>query len=476
MKCETVLPKNIRQIGEIQQNQRVYLEDYVMTFLRKKEKEAEQEEGSCFAGILAGSGEQEEDGFCIFIKGALLMDTEETEDPWEKLETEQKQCFPETEPVGCFVIGTLEETYVQEIMKHFEGTTFLIFHVQEGEENVYLAKENEYQRLKGYFIFYERNPGMQKYMAEHCREQQVEKEEGNSDTAIQSFRKKVKEKSGGKENRGMRYLASSFLTLTVLVLGITIINNYDKLREMEDTISRISQEQEQERQQLLAKAEEDLAVSSANVEADETKETAGETMTEDVQQAEAADGSGTGMNKSDTSENSGETQEASASAADQSAAASSRDILEDWPEELLNQEASNPEAQSQEAAEQGEADPEAQSGEIPDQETMSQTALNQETADRITGQISRSDQGLAERNYSAEEALDASSASAVGIEESSSLTGRNGKSVYTVKYGDTLADISVKYYGSLDMVEEICLLNQIDDANLIVPGEKIVLP
>lgn len=465
MKCETVLPKNIRQIGEIQQNQRVYLEDYVMTFLRKKEKEAEQEEGSCFAGILAGSGEQEQDGFCIFIKGALLMDTEETENPWEKLEAEQKQSFPETEPVGCFVIGMLEEAYVQEMMKHFEGTTFLIFHVQEGEENVYLAKENEYQRLKGYFIFYERNPGMQKYMTEHCQEQQVEKEEGNSDTAIQNFRKKVREKSGGKDNRGMRYLASSFLTLTILVLGITIINNYDKLREMEATISQISQEQEMERQQLLGKTEE-LAVSSTNVEkADETEEAASEPMTEtDAQQAEALAGAGTGMDEGNA-ENSGETQETSADSGTEaegvsSAEASSQDILEAWPEELMDQETPDSGALQQEAL----------------QETLSQETLNQQAADRISGQISRSAQGLAERNYSAEEALDANSSSADKTEEASSLTGRNGKSVYTVKYGDTLADISVKYYGSLDKVEEICLLNQIDDANLIVPGEKIVLP
>ena len=38
MKRETVLPKNVRQIGEIQQDKKIYLEDYVMTFLGKKKK------------------------------------------------------------------------------------------------------------------------------------------------------------------------------------------------------------------------------------------------------------------------------------------------------------------------------------------------------------------------------------------------------------------------------------------------------
>lgn len=39
MNRETVLPKNIRQIGEKQQDKKVYLEDYVITFIRRKEKE-----------------------------------------------------------------------------------------------------------------------------------------------------------------------------------------------------------------------------------------------------------------------------------------------------------------------------------------------------------------------------------------------------------------------------------------------------
>ena len=44
MKQETVLPKNIRQIGEIQQDKKVYLEDYVMTFIRKREKDAQEKD------------------------------------------------------------------------------------------------------------------------------------------------------------------------------------------------------------------------------------------------------------------------------------------------------------------------------------------------------------------------------------------------------------------------------------------------
>ena len=36
---ETVLPKNIRQIGDIQGTDRICLEDYVTTYIRKKESQ-----------------------------------------------------------------------------------------------------------------------------------------------------------------------------------------------------------------------------------------------------------------------------------------------------------------------------------------------------------------------------------------------------------------------------------------------------
>lgn len=501
MKCETVLPKNIRQIGEIQQNQRVYLEDYVMTFLRKKEKEAEQDEESCFAGILMGKKEQDEDGFCIFIRGALLMDTQETEKAWEKLEEEQRQNFPELEPAGCFVIGMLEEACVQEMMKHFEDSAFLIFHVQEGEENVYLAGENEYQRLKGYFIFYERNPGMQKYMTEHCREQQVEKEEGNSDAAILNFRKKVKEKAGERENRGMRYLSGSFLVLTVLVLGITIINNYDKLQEMEAVIAQLSQEQEN--QKLTVTLGEDLAVSSTNVGSDNSEkedggaaaegeaQKNGESDDDSAMQNESADDS----TQTDTSRAAQGLAERNYSAEEGLAVSSSSAAVSSEEDSVNSPVAEEGLTVNSPVAEEGLTvnSPVVEEGLTVNSSVVEEglTANSSVPEGELTADLSVPEDNLSAASASAEDSAAASDqtsaadgsaetvtagSSAGSIEESSGLTGRNGRSVYTVKYGDTLADISVRYYGSLAKVEEICQLNQIDDANLIVPGEKIVLP
>ena len=47
---------------------------------------------------------------------------------------------------------------------------------------------------------------------------------------------------------------------------------------------------------------------------------------------------------------------------------------------------------------------------------------------------------------------------------------------YTVKDGDTLAEISEHYYASIAYVNAICALNEIDNADKIYPGMEITLP
>ena len=61
-------------------------------------------------------------------------------------------------------------------------------------------------------------------------------------------------------------------------------------------------------------------------------------------------------------------------------------------------------------------------------------------------------------------------------EEAVETASRQIQAVYIIRSGDTLADICNKYYGSLELLEEICRINEISDANLVMPGQKIVLP
>ena len=47
---------------------------------------------------------------------------------------------------------------------------------------------------------------------------------------------------------------------------------------------------------------------------------------------------------------------------------------------------------------------------------------------------------------------------------------------YIIRPGDTLYQISLEQYGTMDKIEEICRLNSIGEDEIIYPGQIIVLP
>ena len=101
------LPKNIRQIGERDQVLKLYLEDYVNTYLRRLQP---AKGADLRVGLLLGSRETHEDTPYVFVDGALEMDsvTEEgekvvfSEDAWKKAYQDVEQMFPKRTVQGWF--------------------------------------------------------------------------------------------------------------------------------------------------------------------------------------------------------------------------------------------------------------------------------------------------------------------------------------------------------------------------------------
>lgn len=52
----------------------------------------------------------------------------------------------------------------------------------------------------------------------------------------------------------------------------------------------------------------------------------------------------------------------------------------------------------------------------------------------------------------------------------------NSERTYTVAKGDTLVNISYKMYGTIFRVEDIMKANKITDKNMIVVGQKLLIP
>ena len=69
------IPRNIRQIGDIDRDLSLYLEDYVTTFIEKMRRKNRE----C-VGILLGRQTKEQDSPCLFVRGAVLAENYEVED------------------------------------------------------------------------------------------------------------------------------------------------------------------------------------------------------------------------------------------------------------------------------------------------------------------------------------------------------------------------------------------------------------
>ena len=78
------LPKNIRQIGIPNEKYRIYIEDYVYTFLKKIAEKAEEEEKGA-AAVFTGEIKWNSGTGYLFIRGALTAEAGEISEAERRL-------------------------------------------------------------------------------------------------------------------------------------------------------------------------------------------------------------------------------------------------------------------------------------------------------------------------------------------------------------------------------------------------------
>ena len=137
--------------------------------------------------------------------------------------------------------------------EQFPGEDRLLF-LYDSEENasVFLTENTGIRKQSGYYIYYEKNEQMQSYMVKENEGQSVEAESKNQDGAIQNFRRRIAKKQQDAQNveqeqksktpTMVRFLygASMFLVLTILVIGATMVNNYNRMKDMEVTLQEMA--------------------------------------------------------------------------------------------------------------------------------------------------------------------------------------------------------------------------------------------
>lgn len=249
-------PKNIKQIGDVSSNRKIYIEDYAFTYINSVAYQTPEDEQ---AGVLLGEVQKSDEEKCLFIKGVIRAKTPENETKqgivfnekiWEKIYAEIEKFFPDLEVVGWFAAmpGITQERflYLKKLhMDNFSGgmKTMYLVNTCDKEENFYLYENGELKKQKGYVCFYERNYEMQEYILERRERKPIESPE--KDKVMKSIRSIIQEKEEMRQRRKnsvFLYGISSFMAVVVLVIGINLLNSYEKMKKFDTSLSNIALE------------------------------------------------------------------------------------------------------------------------------------------------------------------------------------------------------------------------------------------
>ncbi len=269
---DVTLPSNIKQIGSIEGDIKIYVEDYVHTYLYQYARSGGNKEK---LAALAGKRAVIEGKEVIIISGAIqAKDTKQqkgaesfTEDTWRYINGQMEVYFKglslvgwvHTQPgFGTFLMAK-DETFHRQYFKEPWQVLFVIDSLDKLDTFfIHNTEKTGLRPAKGYFIYHEKNQEMQEYMLDNSlvrprleKQKENEKEEGEEKKkrptpeqrmdAAKDIRRVLKKraKEAEEENRSrLTMLAgvSSILCIACLFMGVSLLNNISRVRKLETEI------------------------------------------------------------------------------------------------------------------------------------------------------------------------------------------------------------------------------------------------
>ena len=466
------VPRNIRQIGLAGGNVRIYIEDYVYTFLGRLADQKSHSKEVCGIAVFTGETKWDSGITYIFIRGALIVEDMEvtaehiefSEKIWEKIQENQIKYFPDQEVTGWFFSRPqmyLEagELLTQVHLRHFGGEKVLmLMEPTEREDAFFLYENGAMAKQRGYYIYYEKNPQMQEYMIEKKQELTREETEKVEDEAVIYFRKIIRNKkvektgkTGKTEEEPQKemehtsvfsYAATACLIFALLAVGNGFYRNYKKIQDRS-------------------------IESSATVISDKSTKTIGSAQTD----------GGTQIDESvQTVENAqvDESAENGESKIQNTAGVFSEEDAE-YDKSEKNEDESNKNDNNERIESIQEIDTNAQNN---SENSAVQETTEQEENETTEAQQKGTEQTEEETAVQETDSIDGfpQEADARKEKKSESVSSDGVYETYVIKPGDTLYQISISHYGNMDEISEICRLNNLTENQVIYPGETIILP
>lgn len=252
------LPKNIRQVGKPNDKVKIYVEDYVITYINQIAEKSNNEQK---LAILLGKIVKNNDVDIAFIQGALeVREVSIQEDNiclttqiWTNIYDEVRKYFQNEEIVGWFLTRPgkslgINEKITKIHVDNFPGKNKTLFMSDpiDKDEAFFVYRNGSLVGQEGYYIYYDRNEAMQGYMVETKKyageEPAIEaagidkklSEATKRESKIKEFRQMTRRQKGsGKQplphmNVFLKKVVSfgmTFLVLFALIIGITMMNN-----------------------------------------------------------------------------------------------------------------------------------------------------------------------------------------------------------------------------------------------------------
>ena len=256
------LPKNIKQMGNIDDSFKIYMEDYVFTYLQQYSKASKGEER---IAVLIGDTYTIDGSDVLFINGAIKGEHTINEDGMIKfseksfnyIQEQIDKYFSGYNIVGWFYSQPGFSDYINEGYINYHKEVFnkknQVFFLSDPLENIggfYKFYNNDFKSINGFIIYYEKNEAMSEYMLNNKplnTRAEEEKYRIKDEKLINMSRRKnnsLKNPTSLNEYKKMSNIFSSLsavLFLVCFILGAGLIQSDDKINELEKRLVKLDE-------------------------------------------------------------------------------------------------------------------------------------------------------------------------------------------------------------------------------------------
>lgn len=410
-------PKNVRQIGVPLPGQKIYLEDYVITYLKQCFVHAQEP----VVVLLLGKYGEQEAKEAVFLYGAMALEEEKIlekggieQETWDQVHQSIAENFPEAQVLGwaCGVPmwSSNVDSQVRRLQKKEfarENRTLFLWDLSEKEEKIFLWQRSMLKEMSGYYVYFEKNPQMQNFMLDSTEPESIDGD--YKDTVTVSMRHVIEEKEEHKKNMQLLAYCGAVAAGIALLFGVhTMLDSTARIRKMEQTVDTLTE--------YVGKQQEDVAAMSR--QAQNTEDTVKEIPRQSAESVQTTDAS----SRRKTTEQAGEVvQQGDENAGTAQSGADKRDK----------------------------------------EEIDTKTSPENGTDQKPTG--------------AGKSAAGTESKQSAGSRAKKTSIG-SGTQSYIVRKGDTLSQIVWRQYHDLSYEKKIKKANGLKDADAIYEGQCIVLP